>query len=361
MLAPITTWAETEVNTCGQVFSDNAFLSSDLDCSAFAGDAVTLDGGKLDLRGFTLTGGSAGAVVAVRCSRSCRVVSDPPGGMVESAAIAAISGPAFGARVGITVEGLVIDGGGVATGVQVGKRVKIVDSTISNVDRGVALSDSVRVDNSTITNAIDYGVIASKVRVKDSQLINAGHALMTSGVSGRVVVIDSTVSGGTGVGVSGERVRVTNGAITGNAGSGIEAFAARSIRVKDSDISGNGGKGIFDPTDGPRKVVVQNTTITGNGEEGINVPVPLLIKSGSVITDNGLDGVNMSHPLEKVKVVVKDSTLTGNGTHLDCGVVQTCADISTTQAPIVTNTTCNTSYDITSGFPGTSWDLCALD
>ena len=65
------------VTACGQVVSGNAYLQANLDCSAQSGFAVTIDGGKLDLRGFTLKGSSGGAVL---CNKACKVMSDPPGG-----------------------------------------------------------------------------------------------------------------------------------------------------------------------------------------------------------------------------------------------------------------------------------------
>lgn len=84
--------------------------------------------------------------------------------------------------------------------------------------------------------------------------------------------------------------------------------------------------------------------------------------SGSVISNNGLHGVStIATMIECPDVTIVDSTVTGNGTDAVCGVAETCADVAACNLPTVTNTTCNTSYDVNSGFPGTSWGVCALD
>ena len=76
-----------------------------------------------------------------------------------------------------------------------------------------------------------------------------------------------------------------------------------------------------------------------------------------------MDGVNSgAFRLSLCEVVtIVDSSITGNSLDVDCGVIQTCSDVSTCRLPTVTNTTCNTSCDTNSGFPGTNWDVCALD
>ncbi len=42
-------------------------------------------------------------------------------------------------------------------------------------------------------------------------------------------------------------------------------------------------------------------------------------------------------------------------------ISMTCADVAALTFPTLKNTTCETSYDGTSGFPGQSWGVCALD
>jgi hypothetical protein len=63
------------------VLSGGGYLSEDLDCSASSGFAVTIDGGKLDLRGFTLTGAMTGGI---KCTAGYSFVSQPPGGAVDA-------------------------------------------------------------------------------------------------------------------------------------------------------------------------------------------------------------------------------------------------------------------------------------
>ena len=82
LLVPAVSNGATEVTTCGQAIAGEGFLSANLDCTGFPGDAVVINGGSLDLRGFTLTGGDLSGVF---CSKNCSVVSEPPGGQIINA------------------------------------------------------------------------------------------------------------------------------------------------------------------------------------------------------------------------------------------------------------------------------------
>ncbi len=81
-VAPGSAEAATEVNTCGQVFSGDGFLSADLDCSGFAGSAVVIAKGTLDLKGFTI---SSGQVHGVVCQSKCTITG--AGGSILGAAV----------------------------------------------------------------------------------------------------------------------------------------------------------------------------------------------------------------------------------------------------------------------------------
>ena len=61
LVSPATS-AQTAVTSCGQSVNGAAFLTGDLDCSGFNGHAVSFMNGKLDMRGFTITGGLRGRV-----------------------------------------------------------------------------------------------------------------------------------------------------------------------------------------------------------------------------------------------------------------------------------------------------------
>jgi hypothetical protein len=56
--------AQTAVSACGQIVSGDAYLTNDLDCAPSLAAAVILQGGTLDLRGFTVRGGEIGVLCA---------------------------------------------------------------------------------------------------------------------------------------------------------------------------------------------------------------------------------------------------------------------------------------------------------
>jgi hypothetical protein len=84
----------------------------------------------------------------------------------------------------------------------------------------------------------------------------------------------------------------------------------------------------------------------------------------SGINANGIHGIVTNCPaaFPGVRAILTDSTLTGNGTDVSCGVAQTCADVSPCVPPSLKGTTtCDTSYQVDSGFPGLTWGVCGLD
>jgi hypothetical protein len=226
LLVPAMTWAGlVEVNTCGQEFRGRGFLTADLDCTGFADHAVIIERGRLELRGFTLTGGNA---YGVRCIGSCKIV-----------------GPGTITRSGLD-------------GVRVQRRVTILNVNITNND-----SDGVDARN------------------------NRGNA----------------------------------GAV-----------------VKESVITGNGSSGV----QADRRAKLFATTISANGQHGVEI--------GKFRCDR------------PTRLLVRDSTIVGNGVDVTCGVSRTCADVATCDTPRLSGvSSCQTSYDLSSGFPGSSWGVCSLD
>jgi hypothetical protein len=194
-----------------------------------------------------------------------------------------------------------------------------------------------------------------------------------------------------------KRVRVSATTITGNTDEGIAATAG--VKLFESDVSGN-GSGVLVPgvwtkemSGSPDKVyfgrdIVRTSTILGNGGDGMlsgsaSVKVidselstndgsglavsPSAPKRGkarlvrSTLNGNGLDGV-IAVNSEGIGLGIKASELTGNGTDAGvCGVVTTCADVASSEEPTLKDTNCSTSYDTTSGIPGSSWNVCSLD
>jgi hypothetical protein len=318
------------------------------------GDALTIDGGTLDLRGFMLTGGAGHGIM---CTRACTVTSDPSGGAIQVSTGGAVVGTA---GVRITVKGTDLSGSGIATGISaLGSKITLQDVSISDVNDAV-VGGTIRVQDSMIQNASHRAVIAAKAHVEDSDIVNAGRL----GASDRIVLLNSTIAGGSGDGIgSGGSVKVINSTITGNAGSGIAGGSPNiTLKVVRSDISNNGQKGVLWYSN-YGSVSIRESTISGNVEEGVFSGGTLRISRASSVTGNGLDGVSsgLSVPTECDRITITDSTITGNGTDADCGVSITCADITWCREPSVRDTSCDTSYDTNSGFPGTNWGVCALD
>ncbi len=354
--------AATEVDTCGQAFSGEGFLAADLDCTGFGGDALVINAaGSLDLRGFTLTGGNLSAVY---CSKSCRIVSEPPGGRIVNAALYGVNGdldsvaPEYSpvritnvtvsgnaldqviANGTLTVEDSTIVGTGnlMSNGV-VGNRVALVRSTVTNTDFAVFGFQGVSVIESDLSNAIGACVVAlnKSAVIRGSTLSDCG----TDGVFGfmyrqQVRVLDSTIAGSDGDGIdvpTGTQVKVLRSQISGNAGRGIATGGNRRLIIKDSSIVGNGEGGVYHPS----LARIVRTTITGNGGSGVSSCFGSLRIATSTITGNGTNGAV-------------------------CGVSETCADLSTCEAPVLTDgSVCGTSYESDSGFPGTNWGVCSAD
>jgi hypothetical protein len=63
-------------------------------------------------------------------------------------------------------------------------------------------------------------------------------------------------------------------------------------------------------------------------------------------------------------VRLSGSSVLGNGTNASCGVTETCADLAACEQSVPelsTDSSCNHSYILESGFPGNDWAVCALD
>lgn len=358
--APRTSVAQgTPVTTCGQVVTGSAYLTGDLDCSAVAGDAVIINGGNLDLAGFTLTAGGVGDD-AIGCPGPCKVFSSLPGATIIDDSTAIIDSEASGSP--ITLENVTIDGNGTAQFAieAFGSRVTLTNVVIQNLEVGVDAS-KLRMDASILMNATSFGVGADKFRIRDSQFTDCATSVLGGGALSNTVI-----TGGSGYGVAGgERIKVIDSVITGKGSTGVISDPFRgAIKIIRSDVSGNGGDGVF--AGAVRgKSIIDASTITNNAGSGIRFEQGKLdIKGGSVVTGNGLHGA-VSGPAvvgECGRLKIVDSTVTGNGLDVDCGVTESCADVSTCEdAAKLVNASCDTSYDSNSGFPGGNWGICSLD
>jgi cysteine-rich repeat protein len=424
--------ASTEVNTCGQTVAGDAHLAADLDCTGFAGDAVSLLGGTFDLAGFTLTGGQDDAVV---CSATCAVTSSSPGGTITGSQGDGIENG--GAEAALTVEDIAISGNG-ANGVHAGpfvavvrlsrvivdangadgvqslaERVFVVDSTLSD-NGGAGLADGngvskvVSVVGSTVTGNAEEGVTAvgAATILRDSDVMDNGLAGSFAGVRGGVAglrILRSTVEGSTGDGVvlgsgSGGQI-VQDSVVTANGGLGLAGIG--KIKVKSTTISQNVGGGIGGPQ--LHKAILTEVNVTDNGGTGVAVDEKAkavrstvsghtrgielvsstnrngkLILLETTVTDNAREGLYAEDGLRTVRMLVKRSNVTANGTDPICGIAPViCADVvSESERPrfqLVPGTyECQRSYVLGTAFlpcgdcppglfPGLSFGICLED
>jgi hypothetical protein len=122
--------------------------------------------------------------------------------------------------------------------------------------------------------------------------------------------------------------------VSGNGKIGV-FHVGNKLKIIDSEINDNGSRAIM-TFGADTKVRMRRATITGNAGHGILTHDKLSIRD-STITGNGLDPVGCDY-------------------YLSLGMP--CADITTTAAPKVLNTDCDTSVNFDTG---TTWNVCAFD
>lgn len=212
--------------------------------------------------------------------------------------------------------------------------------------------------------------LAGKLRLNGFTLTgNPGSAVVKCEMGSCKVEGPGTVTGGLDGIESNSGAKVALGAvISGNAADGVRSD--RSAKVTDSTVQGNGGDGVrskarativnssvvANAADGVRadsSIRVTNSLVSGNGEQGVDSDKNATAKL-SQITANGLYGIR------GIKVTLKDSTATGNGTSPACGVItDDCTDVAADFLPKLKGTSsCGTS---TNTLLGGTWGVCSLD
>ena len=221
---PAATWAQVEVNTCGQEVAGSAVLNADLDCTGFEGYAVTIHGGTLTMNGYTITGGWNG----IQCDGPCEIIG--PG--------------------------------------------TVTASTWFGVN---AYDTKLRMKNVDVTNNQGFGVQVWRSCILEGPATISGNRVgIRNGA--KLTLRNTTVTGNTGLAIEAANnlgtatVDVRDSTITGN-GGGIRAD--RSVKVRDSVITGNAGSGVvvgvldyighgmFECRKG--RMSIGDSTITGNG------------------------------------------------------------------------------------------------
>lgn len=210
--------AQTVLSTCGQEIHGFAIMNADLDCTGFAGHAVDIHGGKLDMNGHTLTGGNGG----ISCDGNCKIIG--PGTVTASAGIGinALDSPVRVQQVDVTDHAVY--------GVQCGKGCTLNGPmTISGNGVGVRAGHTAKLRVVTLSG--------NGIGVDASNNDDRGHALL----------FDSTVTGNV-TGVSADRlVKTSNTTVTGNSEIGVD--------VDDGSCSGKG------------LASIKGGTVTGNGTD----------------------------------------------------------------------------------------------
>lgn len=232
---PVAAHAQTAVSICGQIVSGDAYLANDLDCPPSFAASVIVEGGSLDLRGFTIRGGEVGVLCAhpiweenTFVYKKCRVF----GGAIED-----------------------FDVAGVAA-----KKLDLSDVALTGTGLAVVTHKSLRFANLAIDAAAENG--------------NAGIFTLNGAVKGT----NLTMLGGAQAIWAGKFD--VDGMVASGSLSGV--IRANAVRLRHASLTG-GGAGVH----GGKKATIENSIITGYAEEGVQAQRITLV--ASTVTGNGLD------------------------------------------------------------------------
>jgi hypothetical protein len=200
----------------------------------------------------------------------------------------------------------------------------------------------------TVTNSTHFGINGMNTSLKVSQVNLTDNAVFGAQCFGTCKIEGPATISGNGVGIrNAGTLNGRNLTITGNlrAVDGGNNDGTTRVRLRDSSVTGN-GSGVH--SHGGVKLL--NTTVTGNGTSGA---------SAGTTDFSRPEGI---HCPRKALVMLYGSTVTGNHTDPECGVTKVCFDVATClEAPRLHDSTCEHSYAMASGNPGTDWDVCTLD
>jgi hypothetical protein len=200
----------------------------------------------------------------------------------------------------------------------------------------------------TVRNSVHFGVNGMNTVLKVSQVDLTDNAIYGAQCFGTCKIDGPATISGSGVGIrNGGTLTGRNLTITGNqqAVEGGNNEGTTRVLLRDSSVTGN-GSGVT--SHGGVKLI--HTTVTGNGKSGVTAGQAVFSRPEGV------------HCERKSLATLFGSTVTGNGTDPACGVTTVCWDVATClQAPRLHDSTCEHSYAIASGNPGTDWDVCTLD
>jgi hypothetical protein len=196
-----------------------------------------LSKGRLDLAGFTLTGGANSAIV---CERHCTIEGN--GGTIRGAGSNGVASPNGFIRVSNTT----LEDNGYAgayagsTGGPLEGGISISNSTVHNNEWGL-IAKQLSVTDTTVTGHIRAGLAASRrVEIVNSEVSFNGRSALQAQDRCKVDVVNSTLEGngtsGSGGGVGGQRVMVSGSSIINNHTGGVYG---KAVRVEQSTLTGN--------------------------------------------------------------------------------------------------------------------------
>jgi hypothetical protein len=246
------------VSACGQIVSGDAHLTNDLDCPPSLVAAVIVEGGSLDLRGFTIRGAEVGVYCVhpiweenVFVYKKCRVF----GGTIAGYSVAGVAakkldltdmtftgghGLAVIAHKLVRFANLAVDIPAETQHVGIFLGSGSVKGTNLTLQGGVigVWARSVYIDGMTASGAFSSIVQGDAVRLRNATLTDAGR-----GVSGgkKVTIESSVVTGHTEEGVRARRVRLVGSTVTGSA---LDIHAERLQLLDGSTCGTSNGLGV---------------------------------------------------------------------------------------------------------------------
>lgn len=178
---------DVEVTTCGQVVPKKAlgYLTADLDCTGFTGGPATVGNdvgaavylekhARLDLRGFTITGGKHGVLCSARICPSGKTCGKGPCEVFNG-----------------TIDGTAPGGNGLR-----GDKVTAHDLTVTNATFGVIARERLTLTNATVSNHATAGVSGKKLTLVAATVTGNGSIGVSANYGGPAVrLVDSTVTG----------------------------------------------------------------------------------------------------------------------------------------------------------------------
>jgi hypothetical protein len=326
-------WAVTEINSCADiVFTGNAVVTTDLDCTADQLVVTVAPYGVIDFQGHTILNGRIACTAPNYPDANCNILG--PGTLQGEA----------GSGGTIRVRGLDMINGRISGG-----RATIQETTITGPYPGNKCAIEIR------TN------YASSLKIIDTVVMGAFCAVYTThNTTIRGSKFNDSTTHGVRVDWNGfdSRLRITDSEASGN---GTFGFSGTRMTVKNAKFNDNGEHGLVvdyaHDEDFPASLSVKTCEATGNAVGIGDTQQKSTRINGCTITGNSLRGVSLF--AERVKIL--DSNVTGNGTVPECSDPETrCADVSSSYAPTIdADTTCNTSiywYE-----PTEDWNICVLD